>query len=584
MNLKPAQQLINLLSRWDRRQRVQQSFVWVPRGMIVGLAAGIILAVVARLQPWLMPEQLTIASGITVIAGILAALGTVWLRQYDALTLARRFDDLFELKERVSTSLEMIAGRIQSPNEEINERLLDDAVERASSINARAYLPLRWVPRDWALLGVLFLTLGLLLILDNPQTTAMAAEQAIQNTIQNQIAELENLRQQIEAESGLDEATREELVEAIEQAIEQLSQEELSQEEAVATLSNLAEQIGQIAETPELETGERRAFEQAAQHLTEEAGEVATAFEQSQLQQASQALSDLSDSLAEMEQAEQLQLAEALEAAAQELAETNPELAQALQDAADALEQGNTEQAEQALDQASQQVMRQAEQSGNYSEQNMRRQVASQAAQQAQESAQQIARTGRDAQQPGQTAPPQSGEGATRIEQTSPETEGSSSVQGQAGENGEEGENADGGAGMGEEEATEGESETGGAAGGAGDAEGVAQEGGIQGSGQQISQDNNPTGEGLSEYEPIYAPQAIGDQTGESLDISGSGEPGDIVTNEGNLAESPEGESTVGYDQVFSDYSNAANEAMERDHIPLSLRDVVRDYFTSLEP
>jgi hypothetical protein len=40
----------------------------------------------------------------------------------------------------------------------------------------------------------------------------------------------------------------------------------------------------------------------------------------------------------------------------------------------------------------------------------------------------------------------------------------------------------------------------------------------------------------------------------------------------------------VPYNQVFSDYSNAANEAMESDYIPLSLRDVVRDYFASLEP
>jgi hypothetical protein len=41
---------------------------------------------------------------------------------------------------------------------------------------------------------------------------------------------------------------------------------------------------------------------------------------------------------------------------------------------------------------------------------------------------------------------------------------------------------------------------------------------------------------------------------------------------------------TVPYNQVFSDYSNAANQALERDYIPLGLRDVVRDYFSSLEP
>ena len=48
--------------------------------------------------------------------------------------------------------------------------------------------------------------------------------------------------------------------------------------------------------------------------------------------------------------------------------------------------------------------------------------------------------------------------------------------------------------------------------------------------------------------------------------------------------DNPLGESRVSYDAVFSDYQNAANRALESDYVPLGLRDVVRDYFTSLEP
>ena len=40
----------------------------------------------------------------------------------------------------------------------------------------------------------------------------------------------------------------------------------------------------------------------------------------------------------------------------------------------------------------------------------------------------------------------------------------------------------------------------------------------------------------------------------------------------------------MSYDTVFSDYQNAANRALESDYVPLGLRDVVREYFTSLEP
>ena len=41
---------------------------------------------------------------------------------------------------------------------------------------------------------------------------------------------------------------------------------------------------------------------------------------------------------------------------------------------------------------------------------------------------------------------------------------------------------------------------------------------------------------------------------------------------------------TVPYNQVYSDYANAANHALDSGYVPLGLRDVVRDYFTSLEP
>jgi hypothetical protein len=35
---------------------------------------------------------------------------------------------------------------------------------------------------------------------------------------------------------------------------------------------------------------------------------------------------------------------------------------------------------------------------------------------------------------------------------------------------------------------------------------------------------------------------------------------------------------------VFSDYSRSASRALDSAYIPLGMRDIVRDYFTSLEP
>ena len=61
-------------------------------------------------------------------------------------------------------------------------------------------------------------------------------------------------------------------------------------------------------------------------------------------------------------------------------------------------------------------------------------------------------------------------------------------------------------------------------------------------------------------------------------------DPGDTTVAEGEFDDNPVGESRVSYDTVFSEYQNAANRALESDYVPLGLRDVVREYFTSLEP
>jgi len=56
-----------------------------------------------------------------------------------------------------------------------------------------------------------------------------------------------------------------------------------------------------------------------------------------------------------------------------------------------------------------------------------------------------------------------------------------------------------------------------------------------------------------------------------------------VPVTEGEFSQNPTGQTTVPYDQVYQDYSDAANRALESDYIPLGLRDVVRDYFSALE-
>src|SRR5690606_20389890 len=98
---------------------------------------------------------------------------------------------------------------------------------------------------------------------------------------------------------------------------------------------------------------------------------------------------------------------------------------------------------------------------------------------------------------------------------------------------------------------------------------------------QPPNQNNNPDGQGERDYEPIYAPQRIGgQQSGEEIYLEPDSSDAPVI--EDNFTENPTGNTTVPYNQVFSSYRNAANQALDSGYIPLGLRDIVRDYFTSL--
>ena len=120
---------------------------------------------------------------------------------------------------------------------------------------------------------------------------------------------------------------------------------------------------------------------------------------------------------------------------------------------------------------------------------------------------------------------------------------------------------------------------------GAGDSPGGAGDDnpGVQSEQSQADANNNPDGIGERQFEPVNVPRRIGGDANGDNNIQLPADPNAPV-QEGNFSENPNGQVTVPYNQVFSDYANAANRALDSDYVPLGLRDVVRDYFTSLEP
>jgi hypothetical protein len=65
--------------------------------------------------------------------------------------------------------------------------------------------------------------------------------------------------------------------------------------------------------------------------------------------------------------------------------------------------------------------------------------------------------------------------------------------------------------------------------------------------------------------------------------VAGTG--GDGQTQQGNqLGQGQNNGALTPYQQVFSDFYDYALTSLDRNYVPLSVKDYVRDYFSSLDP
>lgn len=592
--------LSGLVQSWDRRWRARQTLLWLPRSIIPGIVIGLIFLLISRARPWLVNQQIVSITAAAVLAGMLIMMLAVWLWPRPLIQNARRFDLLFNLGERTSTALELIEGRIRT-NEELRAFQLEDAWEKARTVRAADHIPMLWERRSWIAAGVLFGLWLLLLLLPNPQAEAIDRSSAREVAIAEAAEELRRITAEVAADTSLTEEERSQLLQQLERTTDTLDEPDAQTEEAMAALSDAESELRQQSEQIQQSAdAQRSAMEQAAEALRnlESIPEDSEAAQAAAQGDPIPTIAQLQQSMENMSQTEQMDAAAALEQAAQALEQTNPEAAQALREAAEALRQGDLQAAQEALQRA-QESMQEGQQESQ--QQADSAQNLNQSAQQLQRAQQQIG------QQQGQ--PQNSSDGLQQLQQlnqpsnqqqppgqqpsqseTQGQQQGESGGEGQQpGESGEQPGSQEGGMPssmqqQGQPSSTEGqpssEPSTGG---GAGDGQGDAGSDQAQ-SGSQLTaqQDNDPDGGGEGQMPLVYAPQRIGGESDQQifLEPDASGVP----ATEGEFSENPAGQSLVPYNQVFSDYRSAANRALESDYIPLGLRDVVRDYFTSLEP
>lgn len=607
--------LTGIVRGWDRRLRLSQTLLWFPRSLLPGLAAGLVLAVVSRLRPWLLPQQITLVTVALVILGIVIFTLGVWLWRRPALTSARSFDVQFELDERVSTALELGSGVIRS-SDELIERQLADARTHASAVKVRDYIPLELHGRDWAIALLLAALLALLLILPNPQVDALN-EASVQRTAIDEAADdLRELTQDVAADASLGNEERETLLEALQTTTNRLEQPNITPEEAFAAVSDVRSELQERANDLSSQSSQNQsALEQAAAALRQaaqqgDASEANSGSPTGTMQQVEQDMQQLASQAGEMSAEERQQASEALRQAAQALQQTNPQASESLQQAAEQMQQPTgdpqpqLQQAQQQMQQQSQQAQQQQQASENLSEASEQAQQAAQQiseaqqqqqsqqsgeqqsqqqqAQQEQQQAQQSEQQGQQAQSNEQQS--QNGQQSDQGQQT---TDGQPQQQSQGSQPSDQAQQSQNQSTQGQQQSQQGapsQAQSASAGNQAGDSGSDDVNGQSQASQNQSDTGNNPDGQGVGQYESVNVPQRIGDQANDGNNVQLDPDAGNTPVQEGDFSQNPDGQVTVPYNQVFSDYADSANRALESDYVPLGLRDVVRDYFTSLEP
>jgi len=354
MGQSPISNLQSYLRRWGVRLRLAESLTWGPWGAALGLGAGLLAALAARLWPLLTARWLAGLAGLTTLVGAGVGLMIVWLRPRSLVALARIFDRRFGLAERLTTAVEIGGGRLRT-TPAMARAQLSDTLDTAVRVDVRALLPLWASRRALLVLGALAAATALSLWLPNPQEDVLLQRAAVREAVEEQIEELETTRDEVAEAEGLSEAEREMLLQALEEAIAALDEGRATPEEAVAALSEAEQSLAGLQDpgAATVRAGLDRAAEGMAD--SELTREIADALASGDYQAAAQALSAYSGTKGEaLTREEELELAQELAQAVEALAEGDPGLAERLAQAAEAIERGDIAEAREAIRDAAQ--------------------------------------------------------------------------------------------------------------------------------------------------------------------------------------------------------------------------------------
>ncbi|MGC9395430.1 MAG: hypothetical protein ACP5J4_11300 [Anaerolineae bacterium] len=340
------------IARFTQALRRHGLVVGAGWGVVVALAALLAAAVAARITPLWHQAELLLASIWAVGGGIIvgAALGYIW-----PTPLPRRlrlFDRRLHLADRLTTAWELAQGHIAAPIT-LTHLQQTETLTATRSIDPQPVFPLR-PPRaaGFAVL-VLLPALALTLFLTNPQENALIQREAQQQAAATAIAQLEAVQETLAANDTLSEAERAAALKALEEALAALRDRRSTPAQQQAALSAAERQLAELR-SPEAAAQLQRLAEASPLSTADVVQPLAEALQRGDAEAAAAYLRDLVDPTDKqpLTAEETLALADAFQQMADTLYTTDQELAEQLDAAAQEIYNGDMTAARTAVQEA----------------------------------------------------------------------------------------------------------------------------------------------------------------------------------------------------------------------------------------
>src|SRR6266496_188180 len=528
LNQEPqnSESIVRALQPWQRRLSMQQTLRWTIRGAITGLLLACMVLLISRLTPWASAPAW--ATGIAIVCTLFAIGAAIWKR-FSLSRTARVVDSRLSLHDRLSTAWELreqttILARLQ-------RRDALEQLQQHKPANTLSLRPQRFTVFFFALVVLAFV---LLLVLPNPMTAILKQQTALQARIAKQIGAIDKVRQDLNQQAGIS-PEEQQKIDQILSDLENKLQQAKTDTQAQQAISQAQAKLNQQRDPQAANKAQGNADASSALQNSNNANlkALGNALARNDSKQVANDLQNLSSQINKMSQAQRSQLAQQLENAANQAGQQNQALSSALHQLAKAVTDGNQSEIADASN-----AMQAA------TSQNADTQAKDNSINQTAQSLQQAANN---------LASSTDGSNSQNQQQSQGQGQNQTQGQGQPGQQGQGQTQGQGQQGQGQDQGQQGQQGQ-----GQGQGQGHGGSGGSNGAGKN---------QGKNEQVTIHGQTSAGSSTQSADNNTG-------VVQQGN---------SVPYSQVVEQYNQMAHDAIDNSNVNPSLKDLVHNYFNSLE-